>query len=46
LDDLELSELQEVAVLEFCCEVSSMPYNRRTSRSLRDIIGYVIETVK
>jgi hypothetical protein len=38
LDDLELSEVQEVSVLEFCCEVSSMPYNRRTSRSLRDII--------
>ena len=41
LDDLELSEVQEVSVLEFCCEVSSMPYNRRTSRSLRDIIRYI-----
>ncbi len=46
LDDLELSEVQEVSVLEFCCEVSSMPYNRRTSRSLRDIIRQGTHTQK
>ena len=46
LDDLELSEVQEVSVLEFCCEVSSMPYNRRTSRSLKDIIRQGANTQK
>ena len=38
LAQVGLTETQELAVLEFCCEVSSMPYNRRTSRSLKDII--------
>merc|ERR1719412_2339985 len=41
LDQVGLTESQEVAVLEYCCEISSMPYNRRTSRSLRDIIEFV-----
>merc|ERR1711892_538095 len=38
LDQVGLTETQELSVLEFCCEISSMPYNRRTSRSLKDII--------
>ena len=41
LDQVGLTETQELSVLEFCCEVSSMPYNRRTSRSLKDIIQYI-----
>lgn len=43
LDQVGLSEAQEVSVLEFCCEISSMPYNRRTSKSLADIIAYITE---
>merc|ERR1711892_685057 len=38
LDQVGLTETQELSVLEFCCEISSMPYNRRTSCSLKDII--------
>ena len=41
LDQVGLSEAQEVSVLEFCCEISSMPYNRRTSKSLSDIIEFI-----
>ena len=43
LDQVGLSEAQEVSVLEFCCEISSMPYNRRTSKSLADIIAFITE---
>merc|ERR1712183_749286 len=41
IDQVGLTETQELSVLEFCCEISSMPYNRRTSRSLTDIIEYI-----
>merc|ERR1719150_1285915 len=41
LDQVGLTETQELSVLEFCCEISNMPYNRRTSRSLRDIMQFV-----
>ena len=41
LDQVGLTDSQEVSVLEFCCEISSMPYNRRTSRSLTDIIQFI-----
>ena len=34
-------ETQELVVLEFCCEVSSMPYNRRTSCSLKDVTLFI-----
>ena len=34
LEEVGLSPGQEQEVLEFCCQVSSMPYNRRTSQSL------------
>ena len=41
LEDVGLTSTQELAVLEYCCEISSMPYNRRTSRSLRSILHFV-----
>ena len=41
LEQVGLTETQEMSVLEFCCEISSMPYNRRTSRSLRDIREFI-----
>merc|ERR1719278_1322879 len=41
LEQVGLTENQEMSVLEFCCEISSMPYNRRTSRSLRDIREFI-----
>ena len=41
LEEVGLSSSQELAVLEYCCEISSMPYNRRTSRSLKTILDFV-----
>ena len=41
LEEVGLTSTQELAVLEHCCEISSMPYNRRTSRSLRSILLFV-----
>ena len=32
LEEVGLSSQQEMAVLEFACDVVMMPYNRRTSR--------------
>ena len=46
LDQVGLTETQELSVLEFCCEISSMPYNRRTSRSLADIIKFITHLKK
>jgi len=43
LDQVGLTDTQELSVLEFCCEISTMPYNRRTSRSLADIIKYITD---
>merc|ERR1712013_929582 len=43
LDQVGLTDTQELSVLEFCCEISTMPYNRRTSRSLVDIIKYITD---
>lgn len=42
LDTIGLTHAQEMEVMEFCCEVSLMPYNRRTSHSLEKIRDFVI----
>ena len=36
LEEVGLTSSEELAVLEYCCEISTMPYNRRTSRSLKE----------
>lgn len=41
LEEVKLTANQEVKLLEFCCQISQLPYNRRTSRSLKSIIRYV-----
>merc|ERR1711997_707567 len=41
LEQVGLTDTQEMSVLEFCCEISNMPYNRRTSRSLREIMQFI-----
>ena len=41
LDTVGLTETQEQLVMEFCCAVSSMPYNRRTSCSLKDVTLFI-----
>lgn len=43
LDTIGLTRSQEMEVMEFCCEVSVMPYNRRTSHSLERIRDFVIQ---
>ena len=46
LDTIGLTNSQELAVLEFCCEVSLMPYNRRTTHSLEAVRSFVIKLKK
>ena len=41
LDELGLDSEDEEAVLDFCCETSVMPYNRRTNKSLESIVAFV-----
>ena len=43
LDEVGLTGEQEQEVLEFCCEISRMPYNRRTSTSLQAVGQFVIK---
>ena len=42
LETIGLTLAQEMEVMEFCCEVSLMPYNRRTSHSLEKVRDFVI----
>ncbi|KAL4717495.1 hypothetical protein ACJJTC_000644, partial [Scirpophaga incertulas] len=41
LDEADLSASEERAVLEFCCEINLSPYNRRTKKSLSEILTHV-----
>ncbi|KAK9882669.1 hypothetical protein WA026_022720, partial [Henosepilachna vigintioctopunctata] len=41
LEEAGLTSDEENAVLEFCCDVSVSPYNRRTKKSLKAVLGYV-----
>ena len=43
LEVVGLTESQELSVLEFCCQISSLPYNRRTSCSLKDVRQFIME---
>lgn len=41
LEEAGLTPMEEQAVLEFCCDVSVSPYNRRTKRSLQSVLDFV-----
>lgn len=41
LDDAGLLASEERAVLDFCCETSVSPYNRRTKKSLAEVLAFV-----
>lgn len=41
LEEAGLDAAEETAVLEFCCDISVSPYNRRTKKSLGAILGFV-----
>ncbi|KPI92006.1 hypothetical protein RR46_08432 [Papilio xuthus] len=41
LDEAGLTANEEKAVLDFCCETSSSPYNRRTKKSLPEVLSFV-----
>lgn len=41
LDEAGLSSSEERAILDFCCETSVSPYNRRTKKPLAVILAYV-----
>ncbi|CAD1478583.1 unnamed protein product, partial [Heterotrigona itama] len=41
LEEAGLNSSEETAVLEFCCDISVSPYNRRTKKSLNAILNFV-----
>ncbi|KYB28743.1 hypothetical protein TcasGA2_TC031038 [Tribolium castaneum] len=41
LEEAGLTPSEEAAVLEFCCDVSVSPYNRRTKKSLQSVLNFV-----
>lgn len=41
LEEAGLTSYEEEGVLEFCCQVSISPYNRRTKKSLRSVLNFV-----
>ncbi|XP_058829932.1 uncharacterized protein LOC131689113 [Topomyia yanbarensis] len=41
LQDLALSPAEEAAVLEFCCDTTNSPYNKRTKKSLMSILEFL-----
>lgn len=41
LEEANLNAAEETAVLEFCCDVSISPYNRRTKKTLASILEFV-----
>lgn len=41
LEEAGLNPGEEAAVLEFCCDVSISPYNRRTKKSLSIVLDFV-----
>ncbi|KAK2586422.1 hypothetical protein KPH14_010704 [Odynerus spinipes] len=41
LEEAGLNSTEETAVLEFCCDISVSPYNRRTKKSLNAILNFV-----
>lgn len=41
LEEAGLTATEESAVLEFCCDVSTTPYNRRTKKSLTSVLNFV-----
>jgi hypothetical protein len=43
LEEVGLTVVQEADVLQFCCDVSVMPYNRRTGKSLSHVVALVRE---
>ena len=46
LDEVALDASDEDQVLDFCCETSVMPYNRRTNKSLDKITAFVEDLVR
>ncbi|XP_041987031.1 protein bric-a-brac 1-like isoform X5 [Aricia agestis] len=41
LDEAGLNSNEERIVLDFCCETSVSPYNRRTKKSLAEVLSFV-----
>uniref|UniRef100_A0A1Q3F5Q1 BTB domain-containing protein n=1 Tax=Culex tarsalis TaxID=7177 RepID=A0A1Q3F5Q1_CULTA len=41
LQELPLNAAEEAAVLDFCCDTSISPYNKRTKKSLKSILEFL-----
>lgn len=46
LEEAGLDAIEEKAVLEYCCDVSVSPYNRRTKKSLKSILDFIHKLTK
>lgn len=46
LDEAGFSAMEERAILDFCCETSVSPYNRRTKKSLVEILCFVEKLIR
>ncbi|XP_037035009.1 protein jim lovell-like [Bradysia coprophila] len=45
LDEAGLNEEDEMTILEFCCDISTSPYNRRTKKPLSKIMEYMLDSM-
>lgn len=45
LDEAGIKEDDEMTILEFCCDISTSPYNRRTKKPLSKIMEYMLDTM-
>lgn len=43
LDDAGLTADEERTILDYCCYTSVSPYNRRTKKSLREVLEFVVK---
>lgn len=41
LEEAGLTTEEETAVLEFCCQISASPYNRRTHKTLPEVLTFI-----
>lgn len=45
LDEAGLNEEDEMTILEFCCDIATSPYNRRTKKPLSKIMEFMLDSM-
>lgn len=46
LDEAGILPNEEKALLDFCCDTGVSPYNRRTNKSLKEVLPFVQKLLK